>query len=123
MLEIFKSVLEQDRAPIVICDLEHKIIYMNPSSTERYGKYGGKALLGRSLLECHNESSRKAIKKVIAWFFENKNNNIVFTSRNDEENKDVYMVALRDSNGALIGYYEKHEYRSSETAELYSEVK
>ena len=32
---------------------------------------------------------------------------------------DVYMVALRDDNGTLIGYYEKHEYRNQETAELY----
>jgi hypothetical protein len=29
------------------------------------------------------------------------------------------MVALRDEKGALIGYYEKHEYRNRETAELY----
>ena len=29
------------------------------------------------------------------------------------------MVALRDRDGALIGYYEKHEYRNAETAERY----
>jgi hypothetical protein len=29
------------------------------------------------------------------------------------------MVALRDDNGTLIGYYEKHEYRNRETAKLY----
>ena len=29
------------------------------------------------------------------------------------------MVALRDDDGTLIGYYEKHEYRNQETAELY----
>ena len=29
------------------------------------------------------------------------------------------MVALRDTDGALIGYYEKHEYRNRETAKLY----
>ena len=28
------------------------------------------------------------------------------------------MVALRDE-GKLIGYYEKHEYRDRETAEMY----
>ena len=38
---------------------------------------------------------------------------------NDEENKDVYTVALRDDDGNLIGYYEKHEYRNNETAKLY----
>ncbi len=48
-----------------------------------------------------------------------KDNNIVYTSRNNEENKDVYMVALRDDNGTLIGYYEKHEYRNNETSEMY----
>ena len=33
--------------------------------------------------------------------------------------KDVYMIALRDDGGKLIGYHEKHEYRSRETADLY----
>ena len=30
LTEIFKSVLDADRAAVVICDLEHTIIYMNP---------------------------------------------------------------------------------------------
>jgi len=29
------------------------------------------------------------------------------------------MVALRDDDGTLIGYYEKHEYRNKETVGLY----
>ena len=33
--------------------------------------------------------------------------------------KDVYMVALRDGYGIIIGYYEKHEYRNIEAAKLY----
>ena len=28
--DIYKSVLEADRSAVVICDLEHTIIYMNP---------------------------------------------------------------------------------------------
>ena len=32
------------------------------------------------------------------------------------------MVALRDDNGTLIGYYEKHEYRNQETRLLYAEI-
>ena len=38
----------------------------------------------------------------------------------EKENKDVYMVALRDDSGALIGYYEKHEYRNPETMKRYA---
>lgn len=43
----------------------------------------------------------------------------MYTFRNEKENKDVYMIALRDEEGELIGYYEKHEYRNIETMKLY----
>ena len=119
MCEIFKSVLEQDRSPIVICDLDHRIIYMNPTAIKRYEKYGGERLVGQSLLNCHNAKSCELIEKVLAWFAESREHNMIFTSRNDRENRDVYMIDLRDSLGKLIGYYEKHEYRNAETAELY----
>ena len=117
--EIYKSVLESDRAAIVICNLEHTIIYMNPAAIKRYDKWGGTALLGKSLLACHNEDSREKIGKVVDWFRADTNHNIVYTSRNEKENKDVYMVALRDDLGNLIGYYEKHEYRTRETMKMY----
>ena len=116
---VYKSVLEADRAAVVICDLEHKIIYMNPAAISRYEKWGGKGLLGKSLLDCHNEKSREMIQKVVGWFRESKDNNLVYTSYNQKENKDVYMVALRDESGDLIAYYEKHEYRDKETMKMY----
>ena len=115
----FKSVLDQDRAPVVLCDLEHTIIYMNNAAIERYAKNGGEALLGKSLLNCHTPKAREIINQVLDWFRADKDHNIIYEFRNDEENKDVYMVALRDDGGNLIGYYEKHEYRNCETAKLY----
>ncbi len=39
--EIYKSVLDSDNAAVVICDLEHIIIYMNPTAIVRYEKWGG----------------------------------------------------------------------------------
>ena len=62
--EVYKSVLDADRAAVVICDLDHTIF-------------------------------------------------------NEKENKDVYMVALRNDAGELIAYYEKHEYRNRETMRMY----
>lgn len=117
--EIYKSVLEADRAAVVICNPEHVIIYMNPTALRRYDKWGGAALLGRSLLDCHNEKSREMIIKVVDWFRADAGHNIVYTFHNEKENKDVYMVALRDDSGNLIGYYEKHEYRNPETMKMY----
>ena len=117
--KMIKSVLEQDRASVVLCDLEHTIVFMNRAAKRRYEKRGGEKLVGESLLNCHNEKSCEIIKKVVEWFEDDKGNNMIYTYRNEKENKDVYMVALRDGEGNLIGYYEKHEYRDVETAKKY----
>ena len=46
LMPFFQSVLEQDTAPIVLCDLNHTILYMNPVAAQRYAKRGGYALVG-----------------------------------------------------------------------------
>ena len=113
--KLLKSILDQDTAPIVVCDIDDIIVYMNPSAIKSYHKN----LTGASIKDCHPPKANEMIEKVLAWFKESKNNNIIYTYRNDGENKDVYMVALRDGDGTLIGYYEKHEYRDRETVGLY----
>lgn len=115
----YKSVLEADEQQIVLCDLEHTIIYMNPAAIKRYSKRGGKNLIGKSLLDCHNEKSGILINNVISWFKESIDHNKIYTFYNEKENKDVYMIALRNDNGELIGYYEKHEIRNRETSKMY----
>ena len=54
--EMFQSVINQDRASVVICNLEHEIVYMNPAAVENYSKWGGAVLVGKSLLNCHNQA-------------------------------------------------------------------
>ncbi len=119
LLDLFRSVLEQDRAPIVLCDLEHTVVYLNPAAACHYTRYGGADLCGRSILDCHPAPARDKLLAVVAWFAESREHNMVYTFRNDVEQKDVYMVALRDQEGCLIGYYEKHECRAPESAGLY----
>ena len=111
-------VVNQDKTSVVICNLKHEIIYMNPAAVLNYSKYGGDKLIGRSLLDCHNPESREKIKQVVDWFAADESHNIGYTFHNEKQNKDVYMVALRDE-GKLIGYYEKHEYRDAETMKQY----
>ncbi len=114
--EFFKSVIDSDEAPVVICDINHNIVYMNPSSIK---KYGGKDITGKSIFDCHNDKSVEKIKRVVEWFKVSEINNKVFTYHNDEQSKDVYMIALRNENNELIGYYEKHEFRNNEIGKLY----
>ncbi len=114
----YKSIIDQDRAPVVICNPEHQILYMNPAALANYAKRGGEKLIGTSLLACHSQESAEKIKRVADWFASDESHNMVYTFHNEKQNKDVYMVALRE-NGRLIGYYEKHEYRGPETMKKY----
>jgi len=98
MEKMFKSVVDQDRAAVVLCDLNHTIQYMNKAAIKRYDKRGGKELIGQNLLDCHNEHSQELITKIMNWFLEDEKNNMIYTYKNVKENKDVYMVALRDEN-------------------------
>ena len=114
----FQSIIDQDRSPVVICDLAHEILYMNPAAIENYAKSGGEKLIGTSLLDCHAPAAVEKIRQVTDWFAADESHNIVYTFHNEKKNTDVYMVALRD-HGRLIGYYEKHEYRGPETMKRY----
>lgn len=118
IVKYYRSILDQDRAAVVVCNLQHEIIYMNPAAILNYAKWGGEKLIGKSVLNCHNPNSRENIERVIRWFAEDESHNLVYTFYNEKQNKDVYMVALRDQ-GKLIGYYEKHEYRNRETMPKY----
>ena len=53
----FKSIIDQDREAVVICDLDHTILYMNAGAVVHYKKYGSASLLGNSLLACPNPHS------------------------------------------------------------------
>ena len=122
MMEInkfFKSIIEQDTAAVVICDTAHRIVYMNPAAIASYHAYGGANLVGKSLLCCHNDRSADAIRRVVAWFAASPEHTRVHTFFNEKQQKDVYMVALRDDDGNLIGYYEKHEYRAKDDTPFY----
>lgn len=120
LTQFFKSLIDEDKCAVVICDMNHKMIYMNPAARENYSKWGGENLLGKNLLDCHNAKSKEMIGKVLEWFGKSKSNNRIYTYYNEKQNKDVYMIALRDEQGELIGYYEKHEYRNRETETFYN---
>ena len=75
----FKSVLDQDRASIVLCGLDHTILYMNPAAIRSYAKHGGAALVGRSLANCHNAHSNEMIQTVVDWFAASPEHNLIYT--------------------------------------------
>lgn len=115
VMTFIKALVDDERSSVVICDLNHTIVYMNKFAKEKHHK----DLTGTSLMNCHNEDSRKKIEKTIEWFKESKNHNQVYEFHNEKENRDGYMVALRDADGNLIGYWEKHMYRNADNGKFY----
>ena len=116
---LFQSLIDQDQNPIVLCDTEHVIRYMNPAAISAYASYGGEALMGKRVMDCHKPASRAAIEKVVTWFAQDKAHNRVHTMFVEKENLDVYMIALRGADGQLIGYYEQQVCRIPDPAPLY----
>ena len=64
------------------------------------------------------EAQSKIIMSV-EWFKEDTENNRVFAFHDKEGNFDVYIRALRDDDGKLIGFYSYHEYRTPESGKEY----
>ena len=56
---------EEMGAAITVCDSDGIILYMNEKSMVTFEKYGGKNLLGQSLLNCHPEPARSKLDDLL----------------------------------------------------------
>ncbi len=56
---------EEFHGAITICDINGMITYMNKTSLAQMAKYGGADLIGKSLLDCHNQKSQAQIIEML----------------------------------------------------------
>lgn len=101
--ELHAAILNSLKNPVLFADTEHVIRYMNKAAITHYDD--GEALIGRSLLVCHNEQSQKVIHEVFAAMQNGEDERLI----TDDEKHRIYMRAVRDAQGNLIGYYERYE--------------
>jgi PAS domain-containing protein len=66
--EVLRALLDGLQGEIVIADENIDIAYMNEAAIRHYEEDGGAALIGRSLLDCHNPQSRRTIKEMYEAF-------------------------------------------------------
>ena len=50
---------------VTICDLNGIVLEMNEKSERIFEKYGGKSLIGKSLLDCHPEPARSKLVQLL----------------------------------------------------------
>jgi PAS domain-containing protein len=66
--EILRALLDGLQGEVVVADENIDIVYLNEAAIRHYEKDGGAALIGRSLLDCHNPESRRQIKEMYEAF-------------------------------------------------------
>jgi nitrogen-specific signal transduction histidine kinase len=101
--DLQSAILNSLKGPVLVGDLNHTAIYMNRAAQEHYT--GGSDLLGTNLLECHNAQSQKMMIEILAAMHQGLEEQMI----TDNEKYRVYMRAIRDADGTLLGYYERYE--------------
>jgi DUF438 domain-containing protein len=100
---LIAAILDSLKDPILFADTGHITRYMNKAAIAHYE--GGASLIGRSLLECHNERSQALMIEILAAMHAGEEERLI----TDNEEHRVYMRAVRDAEGRLLGYYERYE--------------
>lgn len=101
--EFLNALMDSLKNPFMFADTDHVIRYMNRAAIEHYT--GGADLVGTSLLDCHNEASCVMIHEVFAAMQTGEVERMI----TDNDKHRIYMRAVRDADGVLIGYYERYE--------------
>jgi DUF438 domain-containing protein len=104
--QIYTAILENLVEPIVFVDMSHVIRYMNKAAIEKYQKHGGGDLVGKSIFDCHNERSKEMILEIADSFIKGEEERFLTVNK---ANQKVFMRAVRNDSGDLIGYYERYE--------------
>jgi len=97
------AILDSLKDPLLFADTEHVIRYMNQAAIAYYSE--GESLLGRSLLDCHNDQSQQQIIEILAAMQVGEEERLI----TDNEKHRIYMRAVRGADGQVLGYYERYE--------------
>jgi len=96
------AILDSLKDPVMLVDTGHTIRYMNKAAAAHFDR--GESLLGTSLLDCHNQRSCEIIVETLAAMRDGEDERLI----TDNEKHRIYMRAVRDASGRVIGYYERY---------------
>jgi len=104
--DILAAILNSLIEPVVFVDTSHVIRYLNKAALQRYDKRGGADLIGKSIFDYHNDRSKQIILDNFQSFVASEDESYLITNKRNEK---VFMRAVRNSEGRVIGYYERFE--------------
>lgn len=107
LLDYLLCLLDSIDEEIVLVNTDHKIVFLNKFAKENYRERFGENLVGKSIFDCHNENSKKIILDVFEKLKQGENE-IEIEGTPD---KRSFIVAARDPQGKLVGYFERFKPR------------
>ena len=110
LTDFFKGIVDSEEGPIVICNLDYRIVYVNPKADVYYETV--KPLTGRLLATLMDEEMMSKVVMSVEWFKEDVKNNKVFALHDKVNNMDMYILSIRNSKNELIGFYGRREDRT-----------
>ena len=102
---LFKAILDAYNYPVVFCDRTHTIRYMNKNARERYH---GRTDIGNCIFNCHNADSKVKIEAFLARADAGENE--MFEADSKSQKRRMFFTPVRDADGKVIGYFERHEF-------------
>jgi hypothetical protein len=100
---LMAAIVEGLKDPLLFADTAHVVRYMNRAAIAHYS--GGANLLGTSVLACHNEQSQRVIIDTLAEMHAGLEERLI----TDDHKHRIFMRAVRDEHGQVLGYYERYE--------------
>ena len=97
------NLLNSIKDPILFADTNNIVQYMNKAGIEYYEE--GETLLQSNLLKCHNDESQKMMIEILAEMETGLEEKMI----TDNEKYRIFMRAVRDEKGNLLGYFERYE--------------
>ena len=103
----FAAIVDGIPQRLVFVDNDHVIRYLNRAAEAwYYGRRGYAELVGKSLFDCHNAESRTRVLELYERLCRGEDEVFV---RVTPWNERATMVAVRDRDGRLLGYWERFE--------------
>ena len=101
--DFFRNLLNSFKNPVLFADTGHIVRYANKAATKFYPD--GNKLIGRSLFACHNQHSQQQMSDIL----QQMQQGVAEVLITDNQKRRIYMRAVRNAEGQLIGYYERFE--------------
>ena len=113
LFEFFKGIIDSEEGPIVLCNIDYRIIYENPAAMKYYAPVS--PVTGKLLSTLMDEEMLSKVDMSVEWFKEDIKNNKVFALHDDANNMDMYILAIRNEKCELIGFYGRREDRTPDS--------